>query len=85
MLPLEHQHVSIFYPLFQLMNSLLAPVKAEVKSGQFTVPGGYKSLKVSLEDVEKKYQKTSEKEEMGPKFSEVLIRFQNEEVFQIKF
>lgn len=62
------------------MLALFAPVKSSVKAGNFTVPGGYKSLKKSIEDVEEKYKEASRHEEMGSKFKEVLIRFQNEEV-----
>jgi len=62
------------------MLSLLAPVKDGVKAGKFTVPGGYKALKRSIEDVEKQYQEASRHEEMGPKFKEVLFQFQNDEV-----
>ena len=62
------------------MNSFYGRLKDRVKSGEFMKPGGYELLKSAVESLEKQFQDAGRKEEMGPKFSEVLIRYQNNEV-----
>ena len=66
--------------MLQLINSFFGPLKDRVKAGEFMVPGGFKLLKAAVETMEKQVQDAGRKDEMGPKFSEVLVRFQNKEV-----
>ncbi len=64
------------------MESLFAPVQEKAKAGQFMVPGGYEVLKGEIEKIEKNYLKMQDKEDLGPQFKDVLLRFQQAEVIQ---
>ncbi len=64
------------------MESLFEPVQEKAKAGRFMVPGGYKILKAEIEEIEKNYLKRQDKEDLGPQFKDVLLRFQQAEVIQ---
>jgi hypothetical protein len=62
------------------MLSLYEPIKNRADSGEFLAPGGYKVLHKLIETFESQYKSAEESEEMGPKFFEVQVKFQEEVV-----
>ena len=66
--------------LFQTLLNLFAPIKNRAEAGEFLAPGGYKVFQKLIEELQSKYRRAGETEEMGPKFFEVQIKFQEEVV-----
>ena len=62
------------------MKSHFGPVKERAQAGEFMIPGGYTTLKRTIDAVEMQYQMARNIEEMGPQFSAVLVQFQLDEV-----
>ena len=66
------------------MLSLFAPIKSRADAGEFLASGGYKVLQKLIEKLQSQYLRAVETEEMGPKFFEVQIKFQEEVVTSLK-
>ena len=70
--------------LFQALLALFAPIKNRTDAGEFLAPGGYKVFQKLIEKLQSQYLRAGETEEMGPKFFEVQIKFQEEVVTSLK-
>jgi hypothetical protein len=64
----------------QVMLSYFSSVKDRAQQGEFTISGGYQMLKLAITKVESYYKMASEAQELGPRFNQVLLRFQQQEV-----
>lgn len=65
---------------FQVLLSLFDPIKNRADAGEFLAPGGYKVLQKLIQKLQSDYIRAGESEEMGPKFFEIQIKFQEEVV-----
>lgn len=63
-----------------MLSSLYAPIKNRADSGEFLAPGGYKVLQKLIDSFQSQCLSAEESEEMGPKFFEVQVKFQEEVV-----
>jgi hypothetical protein len=61
-----------------VLHDLFNPVNDRSKSGEFLKPGGYKALKLALENVKKAFEETPE--ELGSKAAQIWKQFQDEKV-----
>jgi hypothetical protein len=60
--------------------ALFDPIKQRAKSGEFMAPGGHEVLKKAISDLVESFKRASRTEELGPKASQVLHQYQEQEV-----
>ena len=60
------------------MHHFFGPLMVRIDRGEFTISGGSQSLKAEVETVVKLILEAERDQEMGPKFFEVLVQWQNE-------
>ena len=60
---------------------IFSPISQRIKEGEFAKPGGYKVLEAAVEKVREQYFALSEREQMGPQISAVLLEMEKSKVF----